>query len=247
MRPFNISSCVLAAAICSVLFASVAYAQSNGSSRSESPTLLDDFESNDEGELPDQWVYVTSDQRLLEISTQMDENEWARVQREDGRAYLRTYTQGEAMRISLLNEEHFNWDLQEHPWFEWKWRIQSYPEGAAENNRRRNDTAAAMYVTFGSDWLGRPKSIKYTFSSSLPVGTTDEQGPLRVMVIDSANKPGLGQWKTMRRNIRSDYRQLFGENPPNNPISITIWNDSDTISGQTSEADFDAIRLLPPQ
>ena len=209
--------------------------------------VIDNFQDDEDDTYPSQWVFVASNQKVLDIETQMSENEWARVQREDGRAYLRTYTQGEAMRISLLNEEHFDWDLEEHPWFEWRWRIQSYPEGAAENERRRNDTAAAMYVTFGSDWLGRPKSIKYTFSSSLPVGTTDEQGPLRVMVIDSANEPGLGEWKTMRRNIPSDYRQLFGENPPNNPISITIWNDSDTISGQTSEADFDAIRLLPPQ
>lgn len=209
--------------------------------------VIDNFQDDEDDTYPSQWVFVASNQEVLDIETQMSKNEWARVQREDGRAYLRTYTQGEAMRISLLNEEHFDWDLEEHPWFEWTWRIQSYPEGAAENERRRNDTAAAMYVTFGSDWLGRPKSIKYTFSSSLPVGTTDEQGPLRVMVIDSANEPGLGEWKTMRRNIPSDYRQLFGENPPNNPISITIWNDSDTISGQTSTSDFDAIRLLPPQ
>lgn len=208
--------------------------------------VVDDFQDDEEGTYPNQWVFVASNQEVLDIETQMSENEWARVQRNNGRAYLRTFTENEALRISLLNGEQFDWALDEHPWFEWKWRIRSYPEGAAENDRRRNDTAAAMYVTFGSDWLGRPRSIKYTFSSSLPVGTTDQQGPLRVMVIDSANEPGLGRWKTMRRNIRSDYRQLFGEDPPNDPVSITIWNDSDTISGQTSEADFDAIRLIPP-
>ena len=210
------------------------------------PVVLDTFDDEQEGAYPQPWVFVTSDGNAIDLETQMSETEWARVQREDGRAYLRTYTQDEALRISLLNDEHFNWDLEAHPWIEWTWRIHAYPEGGDETERRRNDTAAAVYVTFGADWLGRPKSIKYTFSSTLPVGATDAQGPLRVMVVDSANEPRLGEWKTMRRNIRSDYRQLFGEDPPNDPISITIWNDSDTIDGQTSESDFAAIRVLPP-
>jgi hypothetical protein len=208
--------------------------------------MLDDFESDTEGELPSQWVFVTSDQEIMDLSTQMTENEWARVQREGDRSYLKTYTEDEALRISLVNNEHFDWRLDDHPWIEWSWRIHAYPEGGDETRSRRNDVAAAVYVTFGTDWLGRPKSIKYTFSSTLSVGAIDDQGPLRVMVIDSANEPRLGEWKTMRRNIRSDYRQLFGEDPPNDPVSITIWNDSDTIDGQVSESDFDTLRLLPP-
>ena len=210
--------------------------------------VVDDFEQDSAGDYPSNWVHVSGGGDVYDVSRGMDDDsEWARVRNENGRSFLRTYTKSEALRITARSGKEFDWQLGEHPWIEWKWRIHAYPEGAAETDRGRNDTAAAMYVTFGSDWLGRPKSIKYTFSSTLPVGTTDKQGALRIMVIDSANEPRVGQWKTMRRNIRSDYRQLFGENPPNDPISITVWNDSDTISDQTSEADFDNIRLLPPQ
>jgi len=218
-----------------------------GSAAAQSNSIVDDFEQDDDGAYPSNWVYVTSGGDVYDVSREMDDDdEWARVQKEDGRSFLRTYAEGTALRITARNGEEFDWSLNEQPWLEWTWRINDYPEGANETKSNANDTAAAIYVTFGTDWLGRPKSIKYTFSSTLRVGTTDQQGPLRLMVIDSPNNRGLGDWKTLRRNIPADYRQLFGEDPPNDPISITIWSDSDTISGQVSSADFDEIRLLRP-
>ncbi|MFO8231864.1 MAG: DUF3047 domain-containing protein [Longimonas sp.] len=213
-------------------------AQSNG-------VVVDDFEQDSDGAYPSNWVYVSSDGDVYDVSREMDDDdEWARVQQEDGRSFLRTYAEGTALRITARNGEEFDWSLNEQPWLEWTWRVRSYPEGGNEKEKSANDTAAAIYVTFGTDWIGRPKSIKYTFSSTLGVGATDQQGPLRVMVIDSPNNRGFGDWKTIRRNIPADYRQLFGEDPPNDPISITIWSDSDTIAGQESSADFDEIRVL---
>jgi Protein of unknown function (DUF3047). len=101
-------------------------------------------------------------------------------------------------------------------------------------------------VTFGSDWLGRPKSIKYTYSSSLPVGTTVSFGPLKVIVVDSAREPRAGEWETVQRRIRDDYRQVFGGSPPDRPVSITLWSDSDT-TGDEAVVDIDDLELLPPR
>lgn len=211
----------------------------------QSAVTIEDFQADTAGEYPSNWVFVASSGEVYEIAREMSDREWARVHNENGRKFLKTFTDGKALRISMRNEHEFDWTLDKHPWIEWQWRIHTYPEGGDETQRSRNDVAAAVYVTFGTDWLGRPRSIKYTFSSTQRVGITDQQGPLRVMVVDSAHEPRLGEWKTMRRNVKADYRQLFGADPPNDPLSITVWTDSDTIADQQSEADFDRIRLIP--
>jgi hypothetical protein len=205
--------------------------------------MVDDFETYETGEPPENWVYVASRDKVVSPKQALEPGEKFYVAQENGNQFLRLYTQGEAMRFSQRNGYEFDWDLQTHPRLQWRWRALKLPEDARED--KRNDAGAALYVTFGSDWLGRPKSIKYTYSSSLPVGTIVSFGPLKVIVVDSALEPRLGEWKTQQRNVVSDYKQVFGGTPPDEPVSITIWSDSDTTNDE-SEADFDDIKLLPP-
>lgn len=68
-------------------------------------------------------------------------------------------------------------------------------------------------------------------------------GPLRVLVVDTGLE-GIGSWKTVVRDVAADYRQIFGGDPPDRPLSITLWSDSDNTNS-VGEADFDNIRLLP--
>ncbi|WP_262504726.1 DUF3047 domain-containing protein [Salinibacter ruber] len=56
----------------------------------------------------------------------------------------------------------------------------------------------------------------------------------------------MGEWETVQRRIRDDYRQVFGEDPPDRPVSITLWSDSDT-TGDEAKVDVDDIELLPPR
>jgi len=217
--------------------------QGTASPPDTSTVTVEDFESDTVGEFPAPWVYVTEGQRITSYDEEREAGERFTVAEEEGNKFLRVITRNEAQRYTLRNGYEFNWQLNEHPRIQWRWRAHELPEGASE--RGQNDTGAALYVTFGSDWLGRPKSIKYTYSSSLPVGTIVSFGPLKVIVVDSAQEPRMGQWKTHRRNVQSDYQQVFGGSPPNKPVSITIWSDSDT-TGDVAEVDFDDIMLLPP-
>lgn len=205
--------------------------------------IVDDFEAYDTGSLPEAWKFITSGKEVWALERIVNEQETFHVVEEDGNKFGRLYTEGEALRVTLRNEEDYDWDLRDHPRLTWRWRALKLPEGASEEDK--NDVGAALYVTFGSDWLGRPKSIKYTYSSSLPVGTVVSFGPMKVIVVDSALEPRLGQWKSVQRNVVADYDQVFGGDPPDRPISITLWGDSDT-TGDSSEADFDDIELLPP-
>lgn len=189
-------------------------------------------------------MFVESEEEIRSYEETRDAGETVEVREENGNRFVRLITNNAALRYTKRNGVDFEWNLKEHPRLQWRWRANELPEGASEKDK--NDTGGAVYVTFGTDWLGRPKSIKYTYSSSLPVGTTVSFGPLKVIVVDSAREPHLGEWKTVQRRIRDDYRQVFGGRPPDRPVSITLWSDSDT-TGDEAVVDVDDIKLLPPR
>jgi hypothetical protein len=205
--------------------------------------LVDGFESDDVGTPPSQWRYVSKNKEVLSIASVLEKGERFFVAAENENQFVRAVTRDEALRFTVRNGHEIDWNVQSHPRIQWRWRAHHLPEGASEKGK--NDVGAALYVTFGTDWLGRPKSIKYTYSSALPVGTVVSFGPLKVIVVDSLREPRTGAWKTVQRDVRADYHQVFGGEPPARPLSITLWSDSDTTD-DWSKVDFDDIELLPP-
>ena len=148
--------------------------------------------------------------------------------RQGRRRHLRPLPhRGEAIRIILPNGDGYRWRLDSHPRLQWRWRAHVLPEGAREDRRGPNDTGAALYVILSRDWLGRPRTIKYTYSSTLPVGSTASYGTLKVLVASSA-RDGVGRWQTVARDVVEDYRALFGGTPASEPVAIALWNDSDS-------------------
>lgn len=217
-------------------------AQNNGPASSNDALVVDSFEDYEPGTFPDGWVFVESKDEIHTYEETKGPGREVSVQEEDGNRFVRLITKNDYLRYSKRNGVDFDWNLEKRPQLAWRWRALTLPEGASEKGQ--NDVGGALYVTFGTDWLGRPKSIKYTYSSSLPVGTVVSHGPLRVIVVDSAVGPRMGEWKTVQRNVVNDYRQVFGGEPPDRPVSITLWSDSDT-TGDESKADFDDIKLIP--
>lgn len=207
-----------------------------------SAVVVDNFEAYAPGSWPDRWKFFTSTNEIRPLDQFMAEDEKFYVVEEDGNQFLRAYTEGEAQRISVANEPDFglDWNLNEHPTLAWKWRALQLPRGAREDDV--NDTGGALYVTFSRDWLGRPRSIKYTYSTALPVGTVVSFGRLKVIVAASG-LDGFGHWTEVERNVAEDYQRVFGKNPPERPLSITLWSDSDD-TGDVAEVDFDDIVLL---
>lgn len=204
--------------------------------------VLDDFESYPEGGVPSRW-YVNHGKKLIPITTQaMSDVESFFILEEGGNKFVRATTIDQAMRIIFANGDQFEWSLRKHPKLAWDWRAISLPEGAAEHTDRHNDTGGAVYVVFSSDFLGRPRSIKYTYSTTLPVGTRASYGSLKVLVVASA-LDGIGKWLHIERDMYADYQQLFGKTPPDNPLAIFLWSDSDTMNDRAI-VDFDNVTLL---
>ena len=209
--------------------------------------LIDDFESYREGALPVKWKYLEDNNLVpLEPRLMRPREQWYVVTDGSNKA-VRVYTEGEAVHLTMANEGGgFNWDIRSHPRLAWDWRALRLPTGAKEDKEKTNDTGAAVYVIFSIDGMvfKRPKAIKYTYSSSLPVGTVSTYGKLKVVVVSSA-LDGIGTWKPVVRDVAADYRRFFGEEPPARPLSVRLWGDSDN-TGSIGEADFDNVRFMPP-
>ncbi len=158
---------------------------------------------------------------------------------------MRAYSKGEAVHLTMANDrDGFNWDLRSHPYLTWDWRANELPRGAREDKSRMNDAGLGLYVYFDMKGLliKKPEGIKYTYSSTLPVGTILKQDRLRVIVVASGARE-MGRWINIERNVVDDYRMAFNQEPPDRPMSIRLWSDSDNTN-QIGEGDFDNIMLL---
>lgn len=210
-----------------------------------SAQMVDDFEQYDDGDLPARWK-VIHNKKLVPIAPRfMRPDEEFFVVENDGNNVLRAYSNGEAVHIMMENgDDGFDWDIEQQPRLEWEWRAHELPVEAREDVERLNDSGAALYVIFKMEGLiiKRPKTIKYVYSSSLPVGTVVSYGKLKVIVAASA-LDGTGDWVRISRNVEDDYRDVFGDDPPRRPLSIRLWSDSDNTESP-ARVDFDNIRLL---
>lgn len=204
--------------------------------------VVDDFEAYAVGGVPTRWQFLKGS-ALVPVSTEvMTDQEQFFIVAEAGNKFVRARVTDQAHRILLTNGYRFDWDLRALPRLRWDWRAVRLPGGAREDKRNLNDTGAAVYVFFDNDWLGRPRAIKYTYSSTLPVGTTVSFGALKVLVAASG-ADGTGAWLTMERDVAADYERLFGNRPPDRPQALALWSDSDNLDA-VAIADFDNIMLL---
>ncbi len=206
--------------------------------------LLDNFESDTLDGPPRDWR-DTRGQELVRLTKEgvMNERKNVYVRSESKNKFARIYTDARALQVVMSRRNGLDWNLDRRPYLRWQWRAEALPEGANEKRDETNDTGGALYVTFETDILGQPKSIKYTYSSTLPVGTTVDYGTLKVLVVASEQEQGLNEWVTHERNVVEDYERLFDGTPDSTPIAVMMWSDSDSVDS-VSTIDFDDLLLL---
>lgn len=208
--------------------------------------LIENFESEKIGGLPVNWYNQRGEKKPSEFGPELRSTYEYEVMEENGNKFLRyDGKKGKHMSFPLLNKEAVN--INETPILSWKWRIHDTPDGANEDSDDKNDAAASIYVAFD---MGRvalfkkvPKSIRYTWSSSLPAGTELSKffGNQKIIVIGTGESEA-GKWMTFERNIVEDYKRLFKDNPPSKPLALLILSDGDSTN-KRSKADYDDIIL----
>ena len=137
-------------------------------------------------------------------------------------------------------------DLVEYPYLNWSWRANILPVAGDESVKKHCDVTACVNVVLkASKW--RPRSIKYSWSSTLPVGTRTKSPfaiwPSRcdIVVIESGAEK-QGKWITERVNVLKDYMQFYGKGKPKSLVieAFVIMTDSDNTE-TPSAADYDKI------
>ena len=187
------------------------------------------------GRFPEGWEGRTG---WWQSRTHDAEDLYYRIRREDEDLFLRAETVGRATNAGRRADI----DLQTYNLLRWRWRVYSLPQGGNEQDRGKNDSAAAVRLVFPGGWI--PRTLKYVWSATLPVGT-ETQSPLtgrtKVVVLQSGPER-RGEWVWKEVNAYEDYKRLFGHEPP--PVrAFAILTDSDNVRTPV-KADYDDFMFL---
>lgn len=149
------------------------------------------------------------------------------------RPVLRGVSEGSAS--GLVREQAV--DLAKTPFLTWRWRVDRVLRAVNETTRAGDDYPARLYVIFsGGALFWRSRAINYVWSSRQPVGShwPNAFTNQAVMLAVASGPNQVGQWLTHKRNVREDYRQLFGEDIQQ-VDAVALMTDTDN-SGQSATA-----------
>lgn len=156
-------------------------------------------------------------------------------------------------------------DLRAAPNLSWRWKVAGLIDGADNSVGSKEDSPARIVLTFDGDKSKLPFSdrttialaskaygrdlpyatLMYVWANDEPVGTAISNPHTKriQMIVASSGKAGVGQWQSLKRNVRDDYKRVFGEEP--GPVkSITVFTDSDN-TGTSAEAWYGDLRFSP--
>jgi hypothetical protein len=167
-----------------------------------------------------------------------------RLVQEDGATVVRAEAQSSASGLIRRIEI----DLREYPILAWRWKIANVIENGDARRKEGDDYAGRVYVIFKYDssrvsLLDRAKyglatlaygeepphaGINYVWDNRLPPGTTLPNAysdRVRMMVLRSGAAEA-GRWVAEERNVHTDYKRMFNEEPPL-VSGVAIMTDAD--------------------
>lgn len=163
----------------------------------------------------------------------------------DGHRVLRVRSRNEGSTIS--KDVKGKVDLSQTPVLEWSWKVTALPRGGDSCRKATDDQAAQIYVV----WPRFPEAVRsriigYVWDSTAKVGTVCRSEKTRTVtyVVVRSGENGLGAWHTESRNVREDFKKIYGEEP-DDPAAVSLSIDTnDTRS--TAESFIGAIVFRRP-
>ena len=176
---------------------------------------------------------------------------------EDGRKVLQAQADGSASLYGTA----FKPARQANGWLSWSWKTDALVPRADNADRHREDAPLRVVVAFDGDASKLPfgeraqRKLAQTMTGRAPPyaalmyiwGSTEAPGTLIPsahtrqikMVVVQSGTAGLGQWHTVRRNLREDYRRAFGT-PPGPVVAVAAMTDTDNTGEKATGlyADF---------
>jgi Protein of unknown function (DUF3047) len=167
------------------------------------------------------------------------------VEEDGGQKVVHLKSDGDSSTVS--KEIKGKVSLKETPILEWSWKAVALPKGADSRKKETDDEGAQLYVT----WPRFPEAVRsrvigYVWDTTAPVGAmhkSQKAGTVTYIVLRSGPAE-LGKWLTERRNVREDFKKVYGEEP-DDPGFISFGIDSDDVKG-SAESYMGAIRFRKP-
>jgi hypothetical protein len=164
---------------------------------------------------------------------------------QDGQRMIHLRSAGDSSNMSKDIRGKVN--LARTPILEWSWKVTVLPKGADGRRAATDDQAGQIYVA----WPRFPQALRsqvigYIWDTTAPAGSTfksQKTGTVTYVVVRSG-AADLGKWLTERRDVRADFKRIYGEEPED-PSGISIGIDSDDVKS-TSEAFFGRIVFRAP-
>lgn len=123
-------------------------------------------------------------------------------------------------------------DLQEYPVLSWRWKVANVLAKGDARSKAGDDYAARVYVVFPHWFFPKTRTINYIWANKLPQGAV-VPNPFTanaMMVAVQSGEEQAGEWVIENRNVRDDYRTIFGAEPPL-AGAIAIMTDTDNTGG----------------
>ena len=160
------------------------------------------------------------------------------LQQEAGDYFVRIQTHGGCTSIG----KRVHARPSKMPFLSWRWRVHILPTGGKENEKKKADSGAGVYVVFKGPF--RLNTIlKYVWSATLPMGTVTTSpynGRTKIIVLESG-KENLGKWIPEAVNVNDDYKRAFHAPPPE-IVAVGILSDADNTRSNAA-ADYDDFYL----
>ena len=130
--------------------------------------------------------------------------------RQGDRTVVRATSRGTASGLFLRRRI----DLEKTPILRWTWRVDGTLGDIDERTRAGDDYSARVYVIRSHPvFLWRARAVNYVWASTRSMGETwpnaytDSSRHIAVRSGDAH----IGRWVDERRDVRADFRDLFGE------------------------------------
>jgi hypothetical protein len=140
--------------------------------------------------------------------------------------------------------KNFDFDIHDNPYLSWRWKVTVLPTGGDVRNKKTDDQAAQVYVLFPKFPSAiNTRLVGYIWENLTPKDlhvTSQKSSNTRYVVLRNHSDP-LNQWMEEKRDVLQDYRDLFGDEPPQ-VGGVTLMIDSDDTKS-TAESYFDILRF----
>lgn len=147
-----------------------------------------------------------------------------RLTQENGRVVIQATSHGSASGLV----KHLEFNPAKYRFLRWSWKIEQPIRGGDEKTKAGDDYAARLYVVFPGLFFWQTRAINYIWANQLQKGEAIANAYTgQTMMVAVESGPSLaGRWLHEERNIREDYRRLFGEEP-GEAGAIAIMTDTD--------------------